>query len=170
MPTLAHDKSKFALKKHKKQLLLRPSHHHTFVCIYITFLNCLPTQEQEHSIMDMQPIRIRHDNKLSSFTQLIVCWSIPNIIKTLSYIIARNKYENKKYLTNLFIISVDSATIDKKYTASQLIDTFERVQRQAVRFISGNYTNREDGYITNLLERPALQHRREVLNLIFLFK
>jgi hypothetical protein len=53
------------------------------------------------------------------------------------------------------------------------IDKLERVQRQAARFISGNYRNREEGYITNLpsdLDLPALQHLRKALRLMFLYK
>ena len=53
------------------------------------------------------------------------------------------------------------------------IDKIERVQRQAARFITGDYKTREEGCVTKMLDhlelRP-LQERRSSSRLIFLYK
>ena len=38
------------------------------------------------------------------------------------------------------------------------IDRLEKVQRRAARFISGNYTSREEGFMTDLLKQLELPH------------
>ncbi|VDI06712.1 Hypothetical predicted protein [Mytilus galloprovincialis] len=53
------------------------------------------------------------------------------------------------------------------------INALERVQRQAVRFISGDYTSREEGSIRRLmneLKLPTLENRRRHSRLTFLYK
>lgn len=53
------------------------------------------------------------------------------------------------------------------------IDKIERVQRKAVRFISGDYQSRDTGCINKMLcdwELPTLQDRRKEMRLVFLFK
>ena len=53
------------------------------------------------------------------------------------------------------------------------IDKIERVQRQAARFITGDYKTREEGCVTKMLENLALrplQERRSASRLIFLYK
>ena len=53
------------------------------------------------------------------------------------------------------------------------INKLERVQRQAARFITGDYRSREDGCITNMLAKLELQDlktRRSSQKLIFLYK
>ena len=53
------------------------------------------------------------------------------------------------------------------------IDRLERVQRRAARFISGNYTSCEEGFMTRLLEElelPALKTRRKTDKLCTMYK
>ena len=53
------------------------------------------------------------------------------------------------------------------------INSIEKIQRQAVRFIKKDYRSREDGCVTNILrdlDLPSLQQRREFNKLVFLFK
>lgn len=53
------------------------------------------------------------------------------------------------------------------------IEKLERVQRQAARFITGDYRSREEGRVTrmlNTLKLPPLQEHRRANRLIFLFK
>ena len=53
------------------------------------------------------------------------------------------------------------------------IEKLERVQRQAARFIPGDYHSREDGSVTKMLETlelETLERRRSSCRLIFLFK
>ena len=53
------------------------------------------------------------------------------------------------------------------------INSFEKVQRQAARFIKRDYKNREEGCVTQMLndlDLPSLQQRREFNKLVFLFK
>ena len=56
---------------------------------------------------------------------------------------------------------------------SRDIEKLERVQRQAARFITGDYHSREEGSVTgmlDMLELETLQHRRSMCRLFFLFK
>ena len=53
------------------------------------------------------------------------------------------------------------------------IDKFEKVQRKAARFISGDYKSRDRGRVSRMLkdlELPLLQERRKQLRLTFMFK
>ena len=53
------------------------------------------------------------------------------------------------------------------------INSIEKVQRQAARFIKRDYKSREEGCVTNMLndlDLPSLQQRREFNKLVFLFK
>ena len=53
------------------------------------------------------------------------------------------------------------------------IDSLERIQRKALRFIYGDYKNYSLGTIQHLQERsglPSLQTRRKALRLTFMFK
>ena len=53
------------------------------------------------------------------------------------------------------------------------IDRLEKVQRRAARFISGNYTSREEGFMTDLLKKlelPLLESRRKVDRLCYMYK
>ena len=53
------------------------------------------------------------------------------------------------------------------------IDKLERVQRQAARFITGDYKSKFPGFMTETLEKlelPPLQDRRRSSRLIFLYK
>ena len=53
------------------------------------------------------------------------------------------------------------------------IEKLERVQRQAARFITGDYHSREEGSVTgmlDMLELETLQRRRNMCRLFFLFK
>lgn len=53
------------------------------------------------------------------------------------------------------------------------IDKLEQVQRRAARFISGDYTSREPGCVTNMLKDldiPPLQDRRKMARLTFFYK
>ena len=53
------------------------------------------------------------------------------------------------------------------------IDNLERVQRRALRFITGDYTSRDPGSITSMRQRlnlPTLASRRQVLKLSSFFK
>jgi hypothetical protein len=65
-----------------------------------------------------------------------------------------------------------SSTIWDPYQ-KQDIDRLERIQRNAVRFISGDYRTTTPGFVTGLLAKhklPPLQDRRESLRLLFFFK
>ena len=56
---------------------------------------------------------------------------------------------------------------------SRDIEKLERVQRQAARFITGDYHSREEGSVTgmlDMLELETLQRRRSMCRLFFLFK
>ena len=56
---------------------------------------------------------------------------------------------------------------------NQDIDKLERVQRQAARFITGDYKTREEGCVTRMLETlelSSLEQRRSFNRLVFLFK
>ena len=53
------------------------------------------------------------------------------------------------------------------------IEKLERVQRQAARFITGDYHSREDGSVNKMLETlelETLERRRISCRLVFLFK
>ncbi|XP_053390995.1 uncharacterized protein LOC128553836 [Mercenaria mercenaria] len=53
------------------------------------------------------------------------------------------------------------------------INKLERIQRQAARFITGDYRSREKGSVTNMLESlklTPLQDRRRTSRLVFLYK
>jgi len=53
------------------------------------------------------------------------------------------------------------------------IARLEKVQRQSARFITGDYTTRDPGCITRMLQRlklPSLQDRRKANRLIFFYK
>ena len=53
------------------------------------------------------------------------------------------------------------------------IELLERVQRQAARFMLGDYRSREDGCVTDMLsvlDLPILQDRRRANRLTYLFK
>ena len=53
------------------------------------------------------------------------------------------------------------------------IEKLERVQRQAARFITGDYHSCEDGSVTKMLETlelETLERRRSSCRLVFLFK
>ena len=53
------------------------------------------------------------------------------------------------------------------------IDKLEKVQRQAARFITGNYISRDQGCVSQMLAElnlPPLQDRRKANRLIFLYK
>ena len=53
------------------------------------------------------------------------------------------------------------------------IDKLEKVQRQAARFISGDYTSRDHGCVTQMLSDlhlPLLRDRRKANRLVFFFK
>jgi hypothetical protein len=53
------------------------------------------------------------------------------------------------------------------------INRLERIQRQAARFITGDYRSREEGSVSNMLEKLDLQElkeRRTSQKLIFLYK
>ena len=53
------------------------------------------------------------------------------------------------------------------------INSIEKVQRQAARFIKGDHKSCEEGCVTNILndlDLPSLQQRREFNKLVFLFK
>ena len=53
------------------------------------------------------------------------------------------------------------------------INSLEKVQRQAARFIQKDYKSRDEGCVTKMLndlELPSLQQRREFNKLVFLFK
>ena len=53
------------------------------------------------------------------------------------------------------------------------INRLERIQRQAARFITGDYRSREEGSVSNMLEKLDLQElkeRRTRQKLIFLYK
>ena len=55
----------------------------------------------------------------------------------------------------------------------QDIDELERVQRQAVRFITGDYKTRKESCVTRMLETlelPSLEQRRSFNRLVFLHK
>ena len=55
----------------------------------------------------------------------------------------------------------------------QDIDKLERVQRQAARFITGDYKTREEGCVTRILETlelSSLEQRRSFNRLVFLYK
>jgi len=55
----------------------------------------------------------------------------------------------------------------------QDIDRLDRVQRQGVRFITGDYKSRTPGCVTQMMlnqNLPSLQERRKHLRLAFLFK
>ncbi len=55
----------------------------------------------------------------------------------------------------------------------QEIDSIEKIQRKAARFISGNYISREEGFMTALLKEldlPTLESRRKASRLCFLYK
>ena len=55
---------------------------------------------------------------------------------------------------------------------SRDIEKLERVQRQAARFITGDYHSREEGSVTgmlDMLELETLQRRRSMCRLFFLF-
>jgi hypothetical protein len=61
----------------------------------------------------------------------------------------------------------------KQKFVKQDIDRLERFQRNAVRFISGDYRSTTPGFVTSLLAKhklPPLQDRRESLRLLFFFK
>ena len=52
-------------------------------------------------------------------------------------------------------------------------DSLEWVQRQAARFICGEYKSRDQGCVTKMLEKlklPSLQDRRKQLHLAFFYK
>ena len=57
---------------------------------------------------------------------------------------------------------------------SRDIEKLERVQRQAARFVTGDYHSREEGSVTgmlDMLELETLQHRRSIrADFFFLFK
>merc|ERR1711923_367773 len=61
------------------------------------------------------------------------------------------------------------AIIWDPYTQSD-INRLERIQRQAARFISGDYQSRTPGSMSNTLNLPILQQRRKEMRLTFLFK
>ena len=64
------------------------------------------------------------------------------------------------------------AIIWDPYTQSD-INRLERIQRQAARFISGDYQSRTPGSMSNMLNAlnlPTLQQRRKEMRLTFLFK
>ena len=53
------------------------------------------------------------------------------------------------------------------------IDKLEKTQRQAARFIMGDYRSRDQGCVTHMLKDlaiPLLQDRRKVNRLVFLYK
>ena len=53
------------------------------------------------------------------------------------------------------------------------IDKLEHVQRQAARFITGDYTSRDQGCVSRMLadlQLPSLQDRRKTNRLVFLYK
>ena len=53
------------------------------------------------------------------------------------------------------------------------IDRLERVQRQAIRFITGDYSSRDPGCVTRMMLRldiPLLQERRKVCRLTLMYK
>ncbi|MCG7877120.1 MAG: reverse transcriptase family protein, partial [Candidatus Thiodiazotropha taylori] len=53
------------------------------------------------------------------------------------------------------------------------IDKFEKVQRQAARFITGDYSSRDQGCVTRMLQDlalPSLHDRRKTNRLIFFYK
>ena len=55
----------------------------------------------------------------------------------------------------------------------QDIERLERVQRQAARFITGDYRTREEGCVTSMLqslELSSLENRRSTNRLIFMHK
>jgi hypothetical protein len=55
----------------------------------------------------------------------------------------------------------------------QDIDRVERIQRQAARFITGDYTTREEGCVTRMLRDlnlPPLQERRKQMRLVTFYK
>jgi hypothetical protein len=65
-----------------------------------------------------------------------------------------------------------SSTIWDPYR-KQDIDRLERIQRNAVRFISGDYWTTTPGFVTGLLAKhklPPLQDHGESLRLLFFFK
>ena len=56
---------------------------------------------------------------------------------------------------------------------SRDIEKLEKVQRQAARFITGDYHSREEGSVTKMLETlelETLERRRSSCRLVFLFK
>lgn len=60
---------------------------------------------------------------------------------------------------------------DPYYT--QDIDKLERIQKQAARFITGNYQSREEGAMTNMLKDlglESLKERRTINRLVFFYK
>ena len=53
------------------------------------------------------------------------------------------------------------------------IDSLEKIQRQAARFILNDYKSRDDGCVTRMLQDldlPTLQHRREFNRVVYLYK
>ncbi len=65
-----------------------------------------------------------------------------------------------------------AATVWDPYTQKQ-IDSLEKVQRQAARFIAKDYRSRSPGCVTKMLKKyelPSLQQRRKELRLSLLYK
>ena len=110
-------------------------------------------------------------------------WSthIQNITKkanlTLAYL-RRNLKNCPEECRKLAYISLVRSTLE--YGSSiwdpyllKDINSIEKVQRQAARFIKRDYKNREEGCATQMLndlDLPSLQQRREFDKLVFLFK
>ena len=66
-----------------------------------------------------------------------------------------------------------SSVIWDPYLQKTKNDKLEKVQCQAARFISGDYTSRDHGCVTQMLSDlhlPPLQDRRKANRLVFFFK
>ena len=79
----------------------------------------------------------------------------------------------KRAYTTLVRSLLDYGSIVWDPYLKQDIDKLERVQKQAARFITGDYKSRDEGCVTRMLETlelSSLEQRRSVNRLVFMYK